>query len=103
MAKNTLSVTVNRLVAAKEEEIRHHCRQFMLDLVTIALGRMGYCEKRLADFEKALSKVAEEYGTIILDDVKDDADLDYSKSKLDEELRQYCGDKFCCYEERYAL
>ena len=101
--KNALSATVNRIVAAREEEIRHHCRQFMLDLVTIALGRMGWGEKRLGDFEKMLSTVADEYGELILNDVKDDADLDYSKSKLDEELKIYCGEKLCRYEERYCL
>lgn len=101
--KNAYAATVNRMLAVREEKIRHHCRQFMLDLVTITLGRMGWGEKRLGDFEKMLSAVADEYGELILNDAKDDADLDYSKSKLDEELKLYCGEKFCRYEERYCL
>ena len=31
----------------REREIRHHTRVYMLDMVTVALGRLGWGEQRL--------------------------------------------------------
>lgn len=36
-------------------------QRFCLDMLTVALGRMGYGEKRLADFEKQFSAAYIEY------------------------------------------
>ena len=55
MAKNTYAKRLDAARAAREYAIRRYTRQQMLDFVTIALGRMGYGEKRLKDFEKMLS------------------------------------------------
>lgn len=94
---------VDKLVAAKESLIRHHARVFQMDVVTIALGRMGWGEKRFGDFDAMLTEVAKEYSEDIVNDSKDDVDLWYSKSKLDRELAQYVGSRFVPYDERYSL
>ncbi len=92
---------VNAAIAKEEHRIREHTRQLTLDWVVIALGRMGWGEKRLRDFNEMLSAVMDEYSRLICDDVKDDSGIEYSKYKLDEELKQYCGALFAPYEERY--
>ena len=50
----------------------------MLDFVTIALGRMGYGEKRLKDFEQMLSAVYIEFAKAFTDDLKDDKECVYT-------------------------
>ena len=88
--------------ARREADARHHARVFQMDMVTIALGRMGFREKRFAELDKVLSQVAEEYSNQILDDAKEDKDIWYSKDLLDRELKQYVGNLFVPYNERYA-
>ena len=61
MAKNAYAKRLDAARAAREYAIRRYTRQQMLDFVTIALGRMGYGEKRLKDFEKMLSAVYIEF------------------------------------------
>ena len=87
--------------AAREYAIRRYTRQQMLDFVTIALGRMGYGEKRLKDFEQMLSAVYIEFAKAFTDDLKDDKECVYTKECLDRELQQYCGSSFVPYEKRY--
>ena len=50
MPKNSYAKRLDAARAAREYAIRRYTRQQMLDFVTIALGRMGYGEKRLKDF-----------------------------------------------------
>lgn len=88
--------------ARREADVRHHARVFQMDMVTIALGRMGFREKRFAELDKVLAQVAEEYSNQILDDAKEDKDIWYSKEVLDRELKQYVGNLFVPYNERYA-
>lgn len=102
MAKQSgMMKMVDAIVAQREQEIRAHSRIFMLDMVTLALGRMGWGEKRFCDFDKMLSQVCAEYAEDIVNDSKDDAELAYSKSLLDRELKQYVGKLFIPYDERY--
>lgn len=81
--------------------VRHHARVFMLDMVTIALGRMGWGEKRFDKFDKILTEVSDEYSKLILEDASDDQDIVYSKACLDREIQRYVGDRFVPYDERY--
>jgi hypothetical protein len=85
----------------RDEEVRHHARVFQMDLVTIALGRMGFREKRFQEFDRVMQEVALEYCTGILEDAEGDKDLWYSKETIDREIRQYVGSMFVPYEERY--
>ena len=100
--KSGMMQLVDKLVAQEEAHIRQHSRIFMMDMVTCALGRLGWGEKRFRDLDKVLEEVCKEYSFDILEDAKVDKDLDYSKSLLDRELKQYVGSMFVPYDERYA-
>lgn len=97
---------VDRLARERDADIainRRLARTYMLDMVTIALGRMGFRESRFKKFDEALTAVCEDYGKLILADSKDDVDIWYSKDKLDEELKRYVGGMFVPYEDRYKI
>lgn len=81
---------------------RHFSRVFQLDMVTLALGRMGWGEKRFRNFDKMLSEVQDEFVDGVHEDMKDDPDVWYSKGKLDQELKQYTGKFFVPFDRRYA-
>lgn len=88
--------------AYRDEEVRRSTRTFQMDLVTLALGRMGWRESKFREFDKVLAEVADEYSREIIDDSKTDSELWYSKDVMDRELKQYTGSFFCPYEKRYA-
>lgn len=85
----------------RDQDVRHHARLFQMDLVTLALGRMGWRESKFREFNRVLDEVAIEYSKDILEDAKQDADMWYSKHTLDRELAQYVGSLFVPYEQRY--
>lgn len=97
---------VDRLARERDADIamnRRLARTYMLDMVTIALGRMGWRETRFRKFDEALTAACEDYGKLILDDSKTDKDIWYSKDKLDEELKRYVGSLYVPYDERYKV
>lgn len=97
---------IDRLARDRAADIalaRKHSRTYMLDMVTLALGRMGFRESRFKKFDAALAAVCEDYGKLIVDDSKSDKDIWYSKDKLDEELKRYVGNLFVPYDERYKI
>lgn len=100
--KNVIAATVDRLLRKEEQRIRSHSRQLTLDWVVIALGRMGWGEKRLGEFNTVVTEVMNEYADLFVGDYMDDKDMWYSKKKLDDELELYCGKYYAPYEERYA-
>ena len=103
MAKNNAFLgRIEAEMKMRENEARHVARVFQLDMVTIALGRMGWGEKRFEKFDKMLTEVTMEYSHEILDDQKSDKDCWKSKADLDRELQQYVGKRFVPYEERYG-
>lgn len=102
MAKNSgFLARQQALMDAREAEARHFARVYQMDLVTLALGRMGWGEKRFEKFDAVLSQVAKEYTEEVLSDVKTDKEMWHSKATLDRELAQYVGKLFAPYEERY--
>lgn len=86
---------------AHDEDIRHFSRVFMLDHVTIALGRMGFREAKFREFDKVLTEVMAEYMADYKADLADDKHMEYSKACLDRELQQYTGGLFVPEAERY--
>lgn len=85
----------------REKQIRHHTRVYMMDMVTCALGRLGWGEQRLRKFDEMLTEVSKDYANLITTDIKEDPDMVYAKATLDRELKQYVGGLFLPYEERY--
>ena len=102
MAKrNSFMDKIAQECAEREAFARHFGRVFQMDMVTLALGRLGWREKRFEQLDKMLTEVAKEYSAEILDDVKADKDIVYSKAVIDRELAQYVGKRFVPYDERY--
>ena len=103
MAKQSAYLArVRQAQAIRDEEVRRATRTFQMDLVTLALGRMGWRESKFREFDKVLAEVADEYSREIIDDSKTDLDLWYSKDVMDRELRQYTGSFFVPHEQRYG-
>ena len=102
MKKSGLMQRIDKQIDRRVEEARRHSRIFMLDMVTIALGRMGFRETKFREFDKVLNEVCDEYSKLILDDSTADFELVYSKAYLDRELKQYTGKLFTDYDTRYA-
>ena len=49
------------VLRSHNEEIRHVSRVFAFDLSTMALGRMGFREKRFEKYDQSLSSVVDDY------------------------------------------
>lgn len=87
--------------AQHDEEMRHFGRVFELDMVTLALGRMGWREKRFVAFDEMLTDVHNEYCSGVIKDSEADKEIWYSKATLDREIKSYVGKLFVPWEERY--
>lgn len=85
-----------------EEELRHFTRVWLMDHVTIALGRMGFRESKFREFDRVLTEVIDEYMGEYKADLKDDKEMVYSRDLLDRELKQYTGKLYVPEKERYA-
>ena len=88
---------------AFKAQIAHFHRTLMMDFVTIALGRMGWGEKRLKDFDTVLAEVVDDYMDLFKEDLADDKEMVYSRAKLEEELKEHCGKFYAPEEERYGM
>lgn len=84
-------------------DVRFTARTFMLDLVVITLGRMGWGEKRLGDFRTALENTVNEYTEEWEEDLKDDKHMVYSQELIERELQQHCGKLYVPREKRYDI
>ena len=96
----------SKLLKAKrkieDEELRHFTRVWMMDMVTVALGRMGFRETRFRKFNDLLVQVVEEYDKAFADDLKDDEQMEYSRACFERELKSYTGAFYSDERERYA-
>lgn len=101
----TLSAVVNTYV--KEEiskqmhDIRESSRLITMDMVTLALGRIGLRESRFRKFRDALEEVWADYGELIISVSKEDPDLWEAKAKMDREMQLYVGKLFVPFDERH--
>lgn len=98
----------NALMARMEEQALQYARAarlleigFCTDIATIALGRLGWGEKRLTEFEAAFSAAYNEYDALREEDGTDDREQAYYKACLDREIKQYVGSKFVPFDERH--
>ena len=99
--KNGFAIALQAERERRDADVRHHARIFQMDMVTLALGRMGWRESKFLELDKVLNEVAEEFSREILEDSRNDKELWYSKEVLDRELKQYVGKMFVPYDERY--
>lgn len=56
---------------------------------------------RAAKFVAAIGKYTNEIAALLVEDAKTDRDYIYTREKVDERLKQICGDNFTPWEERY--
>lgn len=98
----------NALMARMEEQSLRYARAarmlevgFCADIAVIALGRLGWGEKRLTEFEAAFSAAYEEYDGLREEDGSADREQAYYKACLDREIRRYVGTKFVPFDERH--
>lgn len=87
--------------AIHDSEMRFFGRAWMMDMVTITLGRMGFREKRFRALDKLLEEVCDEYGQDSVTDLKGDEDIWYTKATLDREIGSYVGKLFVPWQKRY--
>ena len=77
--------------------------QQSLDIALLTLHNdFGFGPDRNAKFEEAFRKTFVEFAQMCVDDVRDDADIVYTKEKMDRMLRTACGDDILPFDERYA-
>lgn len=99
---NAFLSAVNREVQRRLTESHHVHTQMCLDAAMIAANdvfKMG--PTRCPDFAVAFSEALTEIAELTMEDQKDDKNLWYTKAKVDERLKQICGDHFQPWEERY--
>ena len=77
--------------------------QQSLDIALLTLhNEFGFGPDRNAKFEEAFRKTFIEFAQMCVDDGRDDADIVYTKEKMDRMLRAACGDDILPFDERYA-
>lgn len=103
MRKNSYAAVLDARQLRRDEFVRHHTRVFMMDMVTLALGRLGWGEKSFEKFDRMLTEVAAEYSKLIVSDTADDDDMVYAKACIDREIKRYVGKRFIPYDERYKF
>lgn len=103
--KNDFLARLNRQRATDDAITRTISHRYTLDMVIIALGRLGWLRSavRAQQFNDMMEQVTKEYAELSLADVRDDKECAYMKYKLDKELKAIVGEKFLPYEERYKI
>lgn len=86
---------------AKFREERHCARIFQMDMVTIALGRLGWGEKRLGKLDETLLEVAQDMDSSAKEEMKFDPELWVTCATHEDELKKYTGKLYKKPEERY--
>lgn len=99
-AKLVLSTLAMQL--SSDENIRHHTRVWMMDMATLALGRMGFREQKFKAFDGKLTEVVTEYDKVFADDYKDDKEMWYAREQIERELKEYSGSLYKSEDVRYG-
>ena len=100
MPKNNAFLTaVDRRANQIIMETRHIHTQMCLDAAMIAANEVfNMGPSRVEAFCNAFSDALVSIAKMT---VSDTPDMEYTKAKLDQRLKQICGDKFQPWEERY--
>lgn len=103
MRKNAYLAKLQKQRQSYANECMALAQTRMLDFVTIALGRLGWREKRFRQLDEKLTEVMNDYDELLVDDWKNDPQYTYSHTKLDQELQLYAGGFFKPFKERYGF
>ena len=99
----------NAFLAKMQAQAEVKCamqRRFTLqqaaDMMLIAANEaFGFGPDRLHRLLLAYQNAWDEYADLAWDDAKADKDIEYTRAKIDEKLKQICGEHFVPWEERY--
>lgn len=100
----------NAFLAKQEARTRALCdaqRRFTIqqcaDMMLIAANEaLGLGSERLHKLLLAYQAVFDQYADMAIADGRDDPDIEYTRAKVDQKLRQICGEWFRPWEERYG-
>ena len=93
---------VNNTIMAKRLEWIEQSRFITMDIVTIALGRMGFRASKFKDFFPTVNEVWKDYEELIREVYKEDPDMWEAKAKIDREMKLYVGEElFEPYDKRH--
>lgn len=94
-----------RQQAQKAADIKRHrlfTMQWCADAAILAAHEVFQRKgEKLVEFHNAFVKYANEIAEMTLADAKDDKTIDYTKGKVDGQLKELLGDKFEPWEVRY--
>ncbi len=99
----------NAFLAKMQAKAEIECalqRRFTLqqaaDMMLIAANEaFGFGPDRLHRLLLAYQNAWGEYADLAWDDAKSDKDIEYTRAKIDEKLKQICGEHFMPWDERY--
>lgn len=96
-----------RLQAQKAADLHFHRKfttQWCADAAILAANEVFQRRgKKLVDFHNAFVRYAHEIAEMTMEDAKADKSLEYTKYKVDEQLKELLGDDFVPWEERYRF
>ena len=99
---------LQRLAAGQkqhDELVRDHMRTFVLDVVTITLGKLGMNHDDMRNFRDIYMETEMEYITEIRDDMygNNDPHIYYARERIDRALKEVVPeDMFVPYDKRYV-
>lgn len=100
-------VKARKQIAQLQQDIYHYkgfTMQQCLDMAMIALNQeFSFGPVYNKRFEKRFREVFVEFADLCVDDGADDADLVYTKEKLDQLMRTAYGEDLLPFDERYAV
>lgn len=104
MAKHNAWLTqMQAKQAVREQQARLFAIQQAKDMMLIAAGdAFGFGPERAKRLADAYDKAFMDYANMTLTDAKDDKQIWYTKGKIDDRLREICGEYFVPWEERYG-
>lgn len=76
--------------------------QMAVDAMMLAVNEVfGIGAKRMVKLMAAFNKYLREIAELVTEDSKADAHFVYAKTKIDNRLKEICGEGFQSWEERY--
>lgn len=80
-----------------------HIQQYVIDAAFFAVNDMFHLgPNRCKAYGQLILSYANEIAQLIYDDGKDDPEIIYAKAKIDQRMKQICGENFDPWEVRYG-
>ena len=100
--KNAYLERLERQKQAEMQASRLFVIQQCKDMMLIAANEaFGFGQDRIKKLSDTFDAVFERFANLVIEDAKDDAAIWYSKSIIDQRLKEICGEHFVEWDERY--